>query len=426
MVDGKSTRDVQAWRRKWGWIGLSVVAVTVAETCVYSAAVGPRPWWSAACGGLLACAAPFAFGALIGFLFGIPRTLQVESPAHPTPSATPGQTLTNGDSATSYRVNTNLEQISDWLTKILVGVGLTQFKEIPPRIWSIASKSASVYGSGPSAQGIAALVLVTFLIAGFFVGYLTTRLILAPAFKDVESPDPQMVERLYTSPVDFGKGEGKAVGAHTDDVEGMLKYRLDELTAPNDIAAWAKAQMARMNFSDALAGYGKALKLAPNDPQILQGHAAALTASRNYGRAHTELERAASLVATPQDRQRVTEGLILTSLYDDPPDGFGNAIRYGEQYVAEPGARPSAAIEAWLGAAYGQKYRWLQSKQPPPPQADLDAARSASLTHVRKSLQLDPTWRKVLAGLLTPTQEGGDDDLETFKDDPEFRKLLLG
>ncbi len=26
----------------------------------------------------------------------------------------------------NYRSNTNLEQISDWLTKILVGVGLTQ------------------------------------------------------------------------------------------------------------------------------------------------------------------------------------------------------------------------------------------------------------------------------------------------------------
>jgi hypothetical protein len=29
-----------------------------------------------------------------------------------------------------YRPNTNLEQISDWLTKILVGVGLTQLAQV--------------------------------------------------------------------------------------------------------------------------------------------------------------------------------------------------------------------------------------------------------------------------------------------------------
>ena len=67
-------------------------------------------------------------GSLVGFLFGIPRTLQeTREENHPISNNT-----------RKYLVNTNLEQISDWLTKILVGVGLTQvtaIKQMLNDIW---------------------------------------------------------------------------------------------------------------------------------------------------------------------------------------------------------------------------------------------------------------------------------------------------
>ncbi len=66
---------------------------------------------------LLVAATAMASGALLGFLFGIPRSLQADRDA------------TREDSAPLSQ-NTNLEQISDWLTKILVGVGLVQFGAI--------------------------------------------------------------------------------------------------------------------------------------------------------------------------------------------------------------------------------------------------------------------------------------------------------
>ncbi|MFO0126287.1 MAG: hypothetical protein ACK54J_03520, partial [Pseudanabaena sp.] len=62
--------------------------------------------------------ASFVLGFLIGFLFGVPRTVESNDP-----------TLTK-NSQTRVHANTNLEQISDWLTKILVGVGLTQIMPI--------------------------------------------------------------------------------------------------------------------------------------------------------------------------------------------------------------------------------------------------------------------------------------------------------
>ena len=64
-------------------------------------------------------ASSVSVGLLIGFLFGIPRTLQgLPEAADARLSESVRQ---------RYMVNTNLEQVSDWLTKIIVGVGLVQF-----------------------------------------------------------------------------------------------------------------------------------------------------------------------------------------------------------------------------------------------------------------------------------------------------------
>src|SRR6185503_1210276 len=81
----------------------------------------------------------------IGFLFAIPKVLQGPS-APPTPvPAVPG----GGGAPTpaapppappgySQRVNTNLEEISDWLTKIIVGVTLVELKQLPPPLYTLA------------------------------------------------------------------------------------------------------------------------------------------------------------------------------------------------------------------------------------------------------------------------------------------------
>ena len=59
----------------------------------------------------LGSAAFFYTGGLEGFWNGIPRAVQ-------------GSTPSTG--VTDYQANTNLEQVSDWLTKIIIGVTLTR------------------------------------------------------------------------------------------------------------------------------------------------------------------------------------------------------------------------------------------------------------------------------------------------------------
>jgi hypothetical protein len=82
-----------------------------------------------------------------------------------------------------YRVNTNLEQISDWLTKILVGVGLTQIAGIRHGLSSLTAFVAQGLGA-PAVGQVFALALLSYsFVLGFLFGYLWTRLFLAGALR---------------------------------------------------------------------------------------------------------------------------------------------------------------------------------------------------------------------------------------------------
>lgn len=155
----------------------------VLSILVYAFHAGGRAGFLAvmSVGVLLAGASAFVGGTL-GFLFGIPRTLQQEgttSPAdasHARPDSTPPARV-------DYRVNTNLEQISDWLTKILVGVGLTQISGIRQGISSLTNFAAQGLGPPALAQVFALALLSYSFVLGFLFGYLWTRLFLAGALR---------------------------------------------------------------------------------------------------------------------------------------------------------------------------------------------------------------------------------------------------
>jgi len=128
--------------------------------------------------GLIIAAAATVVGSLLGFLFGVPRTLQVgDEPAS-------GE----GQPSVGYRANTNLEQISDWLTKILVGVGLTQLATVDTRLAALTAYLAP----GLSSAAVTApavfvgSVLVFFACTGFLFAYLWTRLYLGPALRETD------------------------------------------------------------------------------------------------------------------------------------------------------------------------------------------------------------------------------------------------
>jgi hypothetical protein len=122
-------------------------------------------------------------GVLIGFIFGIPRALQRGEPEEPAvrPDSGAPKTEQRKEREGRYGDNTNLEQISDWLAKILVGVGLTQLGDVPANLAGAGKYLGPALGSGTAAEGLAIGILVYFPTAGFLLGYLWTRLFLAGA-----------------------------------------------------------------------------------------------------------------------------------------------------------------------------------------------------------------------------------------------------
>ncbi len=143
----------------------------------------------------LAC---LAVGSLVGFLFGIPRVLQGDVP-QPAPAGEGREEEDGGPARPAvYRlhVNTNLEQISDWLTKIIVGVGLIELRRMPELLRDASAFVARAVGAGPDAQTVAAVLIVYFVCIGFLGGYLLTRLFLAAAFSraDQETQSYQELE----------------------------------------------------------------------------------------------------------------------------------------------------------------------------------------------------------------------------------------
>jgi tetratricopeptide (TPR) repeat protein len=128
--------------------------------------------------------ASFVLGFLIGFLFGVPRTIESNN------------SVSSVNSQTRVQANTNLEQISDWLTKILVGVGLTQ---ITPILSFIKTKvidnlafgfdlfdNQNIANYRPSSLSISITIGITsyFLLSGFIIGYFYTVLVFSQSLKD--------------------------------------------------------------------------------------------------------------------------------------------------------------------------------------------------------------------------------------------------
>jgi hypothetical protein len=223
-------------------------------------------------------AAAFTGGFLLGFIFGIPRSMPyasatlvtappggppivasaqagVEPPAAPpepalTPTSTagsptadaeagralpapaapantaPGRTTpTAADGATAlrssqpsgdqnsqgYRANTNLEDVSDWLTKLLIGAGLVQLSSIRNSLAEVQTTVNRMFDAGerggryvlatrrPDAPGAGVLALTILLFSaagGFLFGYVWSRVVLPIAFIRADRAVQRVRERL--------------------------------------------------------------------------------------------------------------------------------------------------------------------------------------------------------------------------------------
>lgn len=129
-----------------------------------------------------------AAGMILGFIFAIPKTITGDRP------------LTGGD---SVRRNTNLEQVSDWLTKVLIGAGVAWVGTARDTVSALIGRSGQYLGQG--AELLFPSILLVFSITGFLLGYLWTGLHLPGQLADALGVADQhallmMNAYLYESP----------------------------------------------------------------------------------------------------------------------------------------------------------------------------------------------------------------------------------
>ena len=331
--------------------------------------------WVAACGisGLIFLSAAMV-GALLGFIFAVPRVIakEGEEPAGDVPK---GKLLST---------NTNLERISDWLATMLVGVGLSQLTNINDMLLEFRrflAETATVYvvdGQPPSA-GVLPLVgpfiLVLGAVSGFLLMYLLTRLVLVGFFRSSE-------EML----------SGVAVAAIRVAVASQAALDHAEMTEASGTAGAAAA------------GGGRAAGKTDGDADDGTSAPPSLATAATFRHAYN---------ATTLSNDEALE-VMFELLYE--PGGFRRVIQMSGELSRSPIAR-RADYWFYLSAAFGQQMHHSE-----PNTAERQFARERALDAAQRAVRIDRSYRGRLWEISNPNST--DNDLALLRDDPEFRKIL--
>ncbi len=386
--------------------------------------------WSLGCG---------VIGFVVGFLFGFPKLVTDERPAtermaQPEPSnATAAAAAAQPASGFAHRlaINTNLEQVSDWLTKIIVGVGLVELKDAPAFVTRAGRYFGAGFGGGPGAEAfnerLAAAILVFFGGLGLLAGYLLTRMFFSAAFRraDVGTVGDEEAKAVADTPLE---SEGRKIDlpAAAKAVSARLARAPREAVegSAEGLAAWARVQFDNGQYQDAITAYAAAVKLSPSDPRLRYAYAIAL----KYGQRPTaeywqQLEESRQLVRSNPDpdlRRQVYVSYTFNALYLDPPTGFERSRDAAIEYVASSQNLPSGDVWFNLACAYGQEYAHETRRTATPDPTRLDELRAKSLEALKRALEINPQLIPRAQEMLQGRSRE-DDDLNPFAGDPAFR-----
>lgn len=153
--------------------------------------------------------AAYVTGGFGGFLFGLPRY------------------LTNPDRANKdYSRNDNLIQISDWLTKIIVGLGLTNLHKVPAMLADMGEAMKVVFMGNPSSGSvIAQAIVVYFLVCGFMFGYLWTNIQYIPILSEAD----RLAKNITAENEAKARAANEAIDAHTNSINSTDPAALQKI-----------------------------------------------------------------------------------------------------------------------------------------------------------------------------------------------------
>lgn len=215
-----------------------VVALLIAVVSItFGAAAGDDAGDGTAIVGVavMIAAAAAGVGVLLGFLFGIPRTLQRED---------------RGDvEGPRYLANTNLEQISDWLTKILVGISLVQIGNAGSALARLADALGPMLGDEPASPGFGLALCIVASLSGFLLSYLWTRVRLKRelqiADRDIETTVRMVVDAKASADAEALSLVDRQLSGQNAPTDGELAKALAKATQPILVQAYGRAEGVR-------------------------------------------------------------------------------------------------------------------------------------------------------------------------------------
>ena len=320
---------------------------------------------------VLWCVACLSVGGLLGFLFGIPRAMTSGEEAaagkdEPAPSTAQGK-------RSFLRANTNLEEVSDWLTKIIVGLSLVHLKDIEARLHAVsklaaasivqpqvtgpAGKAVEVAQAGASAasgqatalviqgaassgasattaaQGAASAtmagcsplcalpeaavsmamaLIVSMTVLGFLLSYLYTRLFLPAAFRRSERDAADMfMDRL-------SQAQGNATQAPALPLDTPVAASATDVLAAKRVAEAVPAERPDLPLRELskLAAEYDQLRVAMPSPSNLRTSQMMAIVSRMKPLTLASRSGLAELMNSPLPGERLAATVILLMYFD--------------------------------------------------------------------------------------------------------------
>ena len=397
---------------------LAVTRLVTSPTAV-SGGVHTAMLWALGC---------LVVGSFLGFLFGVPYVVQ--DPGTAAALANAAKKGGGKPPAVTYRSNTALEQVAEWLTKMVVGVGLVQLTKVPGYLARASEAMSGGYGNATGSHAFGIAVIVYFSFVGFLGAYLMTKLYLQAALLRSDTSTlggasqqadmtVEEVVALREGTIGIGERERVLTGlAATAAAKLLREVGFDELEDPQDYALWGKASLSAGEYADAIKAYQEACRLAPADVSFKLEHATALYLQERQRRRALDAEADATLVNavsgappatfSPEEllaqrqaahcvraqlveayrglyrgistdlRRNVFKNLTYVYIWpDETPTDYEQAIRYGEEYQLDPSSAPSGGLCVNLACAYGQRAATLD---------DLLMTNTAALTAVTNKL----------------------------------------
>jgi Putative Ig domain len=158
------------------WLGFLGIAAPVGGTAwvaVYAfSTLGAHSTYLGV--GVLTSLAAFVAGCFVGFLFGIPRAVS-------SGELRQNQSAASAAGSSGLGASTNLAEVSDWLTKLVLGAGLVELTRLGGPVGRLIDDiAAGLHTSGASAAAVqtakvmAGAIIFGYLIMGLLNGYIVT------------------------------------------------------------------------------------------------------------------------------------------------------------------------------------------------------------------------------------------------------------